>query len=124
MNAYESLKADIEQGIASRQRTLEFVEAHKDALSALDAQGGHWDGQIDFNHLSHDKIIALIKALGGKWNKTPGDGAKIHYETEIKGMKVRCWNGEPPPNCKIVEELQTIPAQPERTITVMRLVCQ
>lgn len=124
MNAYESLKANIEQEIDSRQRMLAFVESHKEALSGLDVAGSAWMDQIDFDHLPHAKIISLIKALGGKWDKTPNGEGRINYETEIDGIKVRCYNGEPPPNCKIVEELQTVPAVPEHTITVRRLVCQ
>jgi hypothetical protein len=124
MNAYESLRAYIEQEILNRQRILEWLETYKTALSELDVSGSVWMNQVDFDHLPHAKIIALIKSLGGKWDKTPNGEGRINYETEIGGVKVRCYNGEPPPNCKIVEELQIIPAQPERTVTVRRLVCQ
>jgi hypothetical protein len=80
--------------------------------------------QIDFDHLPHEDVMKVVQAIPGKWNKTPApSGARINYELETGGVKFRCYEGEPPPNCKIVEVLETVPAQPERTVTVRRLQC-
>jgi len=80
--------------------------------------------QIDFDHLTHDKIIEVIKAIGGKWDKTPsGVDGRIDYKTEVNGVTIRMFAGEPPPNCKIVEYLEEVPAQPARTVTKRKLQC-
>ncbi len=79
---------------------------------------------LDFDNLSHGDIIKVIKAFPGRWLKEPAvESAKINYSVTIDGIKIRCYSGEPPANCKIVEEQVVIPAQPERTEIRKRLVC-
>jgi len=80
--------------------------------------------RIDFDNLSHEDVIKVIQVIGGKWDKRPGDNANVHYETKKNGITYYCYNGAPPPNCKIVEVLEEIPAQPARMVTKRKLVCQ
>ena len=93
-------------------------------LDKINIKASFFGHQIDFDNLKHDDVIKVIEAVGGNWNKIPGDDANVHYSTTINGISYRCYNGEPPPNCKIVEVLETIPAQPERVVTRRKLVCQ
>lgn len=94
-------------------------------LDDLDLPAYIFGAIIDFDTLSHPEVIRVIKAIGGKWDKTPsGQCARIDYQTEVQGQIIRCWAGEPPPNCKIVEVDEIIPAQPERIEKKRKLVCQ
>jgi len=103
-----------------------FVLAHREQLNALNLDMVSYGSQIDFDTLSHPEIIRVIQAFPGTWVKKPSNessGTRIDYETEFDGMKLRCWAGEPPPSCKIVEETVEVPAQPASTRTVRKLVC-
>src|SRR5207244_1382037 len=83
-------------------------------------------GQIDFDKLSHPEIVRVIQTFPGTWSKTPSgeaSGIRIDYHSQFDGMKLRCWAGEAPPNCKIIEETVEVPAQPATTRTVRKLVC-
>lgn len=124
----KTTKAKLISGLLEKRaeidRQLAAIEGIQ-GLDALELDASFWSGRsLDFDRLSHDEVIAVIGAMGGKWNKTPGEDAAIHYETEKNGITIRMWNGQPPPNCKIVEVLETIPAVPERVVTKRKLVCQ
>lgn len=125
MTTREKILLKLNQELERIQRQINLTNELADKLDKLSIDGYFYtDTSVDFDNLSHDKIIEVIKAIGGKWNKTPRDNARIDYETEVSGVKFRCYAGEPPPNCKVVEVLETIPAQPERTVTVRKLLCQ
>lgn len=79
--------------------------------------------QLDLDNLTHAQVIEVIKAVGGKWDKTPADNGCIDYQQKIGEFYIRMWRGAPPPNCKIVEYLEEIPAQPARTVTKRKLQC-
>ena len=96
--------------------------------SFADCISFHYDGNsLDFDWLSHERSIEVIKALGGKWNKqlNPGDASTIDYTTEIDGVKFRIYGGQPPPSCKVIEEVVVVPSHytPETTKVVRRLQC-
>lgn len=117
----ESLQTQIE-GLQTKLASLEEVPG-LDTIT-LDASFVSYSNQIDFDFLSHEQVIEVIKAIGGKWDKTPSIDASVDYVTSVGGTKIRCYQGKPPPNCKIVEVLEEIPAQPARTVTVRKLQCQ
>jgi hypothetical protein len=104
-------------------RVKTFIDSLSEQVRNELPEGYVFGEKIDFDNLPHADVIRVIQLLGGKWTKTPGEDAKIHYETTINGVNVRCYSGEPPANCKIVEEQITIPAQPEKQVTRRRLVC-
>jgi hypothetical protein len=79
---------------------------------------------FDFDRLTHDQVVSVIKSFGGRWEKSLAEDTAVDYTQDIDGVTVRCWHGDPPPNCKIVEELVTVPAQPETTKIVRKLVCK
>lgn len=78
--------------------------------------------QLDFDRLKHDQVIQVMLAIPGKWDKTPTDEGRVHYQTTTaEGIRVRCWQGEPPPSCH-VEPYDIV--EPEKRVTKYRLVCQ
>lgn len=125
MNIKDKILSMIRGEISTREKLMTQVEGLNLQNLDITAEPQVWEGQIDFNHLPHEQIIELIKAVGGKWDKVPTSGVdgKIDYSTEVNGLKIRCWAGQPPPNCKLVEVLETIPDQPERIVTRMKLQC-
>lgn len=124
MTTKQKIIQRLNEEIEQRQTLLrEITEID---LGDLDVEPCIMSGsRIDFDNLSHDKVINVIKAVGGKWDKTPAsEGGRINYSTTKNGIYFQCWSGKPPPNCKIVEVFETIPAQPERVVTRRKLVCQ
>jgi hypothetical protein len=82
-------------------------------------------GLIDFDNLSHDKILLLMQRVTlGDWEKELNyiDKSRFDYTSGdfVPGVRIRMWSGEPPPNCKVVEEEVEVPAT---TMTVRKLVC-
>ena len=125
MTTKERFKQQLEAEIAQRQQMIAALDNL--GLENLDVPASLYGGQIDFDNLSHDKVIEVVKAIGGKWDKTISYGTtepRIDYKTEKNGIKIRCYQGEPPPNCRIEDVLEVVPAQPERTVTVKKLVCK
>jgi hypothetical protein len=103
-----------------------WLQTHAEELDAESIEAEIYTGcSLEFNHLPHDKIVkvmAIVKA--GKWEKTYRDKV-IDYTTTIDGLSFRCWAGEPPPNCKLVEELVVVPSTyvPEHTEKRLKLQC-
>lgn len=81
---------------------------------------------LDYDNLSHEDVMRVIKAVGGKWDKaiSQAGGNRIDYTTEVDGYQLRCWAGKPPETCKLVEKTRVIPAQPEREEKYFELVCK
>lgn len=123
MTTRQKLIAKIEEEIKLVNERLDYVK-QVPGLDEIELDAVFWSNQIDFNELNHDDVIKVIKHIGGKWDKTPSDGGTINYETKVGDRKIRCWNGQPPPNCKIVEVIEEVPAQPARMVTRKKLVCQ
>ena len=123
MNTKEKLKAELQTEIDRANELMAKLD-RLPGLEKLELEAVRYVNQIDFDKLTHPQVVEVIKAVGGKWSKTPDEGGTINYETTIEGIKLRMWRGEPPPNCKIVEELVEEPAQPARMVTRRRLVCQ
>jgi hypothetical protein len=122
-------KQKLQELLTFKQENINKEKAILDQLPQLDqleldATFHYNSNGIDFDFLTHEQTIEVIKVIGGKWTKTPADNGTINYEQEINGIKIRVYHGAPPPNCKIIEVLETIPAQPERVVTVRRLQCQ
>ena len=119
--------ATMESEIKQRKKSLAWCKKHRqlfDDLAAEEIEGQFWYGNIDFNHLPHKKVLKIMRTFkAGKWKKALSsscDGARVDYTSEFDGMTIRCYAGEPPPSCKIVEEVVMIPAHNE---AVRKLVC-
>lgn len=107
--------------IKRRQKVLRWALKHDHLFQELPFEGQFYGSQVDFNYLTHPQIRLVLGTFkAGKWNKTPNQNGKVDYETIFDGMTVRCWAGEPPSNCRIIEEEVYIPAHTE---IVKRLVC-
>ncbi len=121
--------------IKNSAKKLRWLRKHRAELEALPDANFCGSG-LDFDWLSHAEVIKVIRALGGRWNKSlnqhaaPPNGARekgqsIDYNGTLDGMPVRCYAGEPPPSCRIVEveeviPAHTLPAVPERHIPEVR----
>ena len=122
----DKLMEFLDREIGERRQFKRWVAKHRDKLESLPFGAQLWDGRCDFNSLTHDEILLVMKAFpAGDWEKSPcgGAGITIDYNTVFDGMRVRCWNGQPPPSCRIVEEEVEIPAQPARKEIVRKMVC-
>lgn len=112
---------------ADRRKKIKWLVEHQKQLANTGVEVGSCvSDRVDFDNLPHKKVIAVIRALGGKWSKEPAGDNRINYEAEIGGMKVRCWQGEPPPSCRIVEVEETVPEVviPAHVKKVRKMICR
>lgn len=123
MNVTQEIKKLHEQ-IAQAQKNVEWLLEHQKVLETL-PEGEFYSGGLDFDRLPHAETVKVIRALRGKWKKEPVNENKITYETTVDGLQVRCWSGEPPPSCKLVEVEEHIPEKviPAHTVKKTKLVC-
>ena len=113
----------ITENIELLETQLAWLKKHRPRLELLSFVGEFFGKNCyDFNSLNHQQVMLVIQVFGGKWSKTPNEST-IDYETEFDGYRVRCWQGEPPPACQIVEVEEFVPAQPSTTRKVRKLVC-
>ncbi len=126
MNVDEEINSLLDKCEAA-QTKIKWLIKHRSKLVDLPAFGASGIDQLDFDNLSHKQVIGVIRAMGGKWKKTPSPNAsnRINYETEIDGIAVRCWQGEPPPSCKLIEVEEHVPEQviPAHTVKRMKMSC-
>ena len=118
-----NLNKQISWAYYARMFVLEHLEAF-DLLPDATISANH----IDFDYLNHDQVLQVIKAFPGRWKKEPV-GEKINYSNTLRNISktsgyeeiiIRCYNGEPPPNCKIEYEEVLVPAHTERRA---KMVC-
>lgn len=119
MRTQEHIDA-VKRQISKLNKQIKWLKAHAEKLDKCEAEPTVYPHSIDFDNQPHKRIIQLIRHLGGKWTKEAHSDGKVDYTTEIDGMPVRCWRGEPPPNCKIVPFEVHVPAH---TKTEYKLVC-
>lgn len=120
----ETLIEKLREEIKNRAARIRWLRKHGEKLSGL-PNATLFQEKIDFDHLPHAQVIEVVRALGGKWKKSAGNTAgKVNYETTVDGVQVRCYEGEPPPSCKLVEVEEVIPAQPARTVKKFKMVCK
>ena len=107
-------------------RRRDWLTAHSNLIEQLDSTPTGYNMTFDFDYLPHEKTVQLIKVFPGKWTKKVEDGKVTYTREEIEGVTIRCWKGEPPPNCKIVEETTVVPAHmvEEKTVITHKLVCK
>ena len=128
MKKLNALKIAIqeEQALVKRARNrIALLRRFAPQIKALGIVPSGYRNCIDFDNLKHDQIVTALKLWPGKWNKEYTDTARITYTLKGDDFMVRCWNGEPPPNCKLVKEIITIPSRyvPEHTEERLKLVC-
>ena len=124
MNTKQKLIERLQAEISVTQLRIQQLQSIE-GLEALELEASTFCDFLDFDNLPHAEVMKVMSTLkAGKWEKTPADNGTIHYTTKIGDLNVRCYSGEPPPNCKIVEYLEEVPAQPAKMVTKRKLVCQ
>lgn len=123
--------AGLKYTIEQNRKRIKWLRQRKKILEKL-PEARMCGTTLDFDDLPHAEVIKVVRALGGKWKKDKNsvrDG-RVDYTQKIDGMDVRCWAGEPPPSCRLVEiEVQVpeehIPAKtiPAHTKKVFKMVC-
>ena len=117
----------IKQTIRENVKCLLWLQRNQGKLADL-AEGAMYNGQqIDFNNVTHQDTVKIIRTLGGKWKKAPSSmPSKVDYETEMDGLKLRVWAGDPPPSCQIVvvEELVPEVVVPAHVRKVNKMICK
>lgn len=133
----KTIIAQLLDQVNGRLEAVEFLLQNEDKFENLpyvSLAGSH----LDFDNLEHPEIIAVLRTLGGKWKKSKASTeGRIDYERKVgRFMTIRCWNGKPPPSCRMVEVevdvpeeiIPAKPAVPERRIpahkkTIIKMVC-
>ncbi len=125
LNHVDRLIAYHRRQMEMERERVEFLESKRSVLEKLPAISTFIGPTIDFDRLEHKDTVKVIRGLGGKWKKTPGEGQTIHYEATIDGKTYRIWNGAPPPSCKIIEVEEHVPEIiiPASVRKVRKLVC-
>lgn len=118
----DGLVKQIQKTQQIKQWVIEHELVFKELLEEHEIGASIFCEIIDFDHLPHDKVVKVIQAFPGKWNKEPQEFG-VHYTTTYEGQKLRCYNGEPPPSCKIIEVEEDVPATPARKRIVRKLQC-
>lgn len=122
----QSLKGQIK---TIRER-IKFLTSRKKILKKL-PEGSFCGHSLDFDGMNHAQVIQVIKHLGGKWRKSetlssnPEHKGRIDYVAQIDGVQVRCWAGEPPPSCRLIEVEEHVPEQviPAHTRKIKKMIC-
>jgi hypothetical protein len=121
----ENTILDMEAEMAQRRKVLDWVRRNAAKLDSLPFAPRFWNGFCDYDSLKHTEVVQVILAFPcGHWLKE-SMGETVNYIGHFDGVTVRCWAGEAPPSCQIVEEKVLVPERwvPERWETVRRLVC-
>ncbi len=106
-----------------------FIETNQSKFSALPTATVFLSGDgtlfIDFNSLSHAEVMSVVMAFSGKWSREPVE-ERINYTLNLGDLSIRCWKGEPPPNCRVVYEEIHEPEHvvPARTRRVPKIMCR
>ena len=129
----ESLKESLQARLNYLRKTEEKFDSLLNALDrfpqlndlSVEISYSYEAESIDFDYLTHEQTIEVIKVLGGKWTKSLNGTDTIDYKTTIEGVNFRIFGGQPPPSCQIIEETVIVPSQytPETTKTIRRLKC-
>jgi len=117
----------MEETIADRAMRLAFLKKHREFFietGIMPAQYAIGD-TIDFDHLEHADIIKVVQQFGGTWRKEYRAEVVDYTRTLGCGIKLRCYGGKPPPNCKVVEYEEVEPEKivPARTVKKFKLQC-
>ena len=101
MNVDEEIKRTAKK-IKAQKKILRWMRTNREKLEAL-PDGALWGAQFDFNNLTHEQTIKVIRTFGGRWKKEPNLTGKVNYSAILDcGVKVRSWASDPPPSCRIV----------------------
>jgi hypothetical protein len=102
-----------------RQKIVKWLVAHQRQIESLEgvSVGSICGSMLDFDGLTHNQVISVIKAFGGNWVKERNGEDRIDYTADIDGMTVRCWRVE-------IEELVPEQVIPAHTVKKFKMVCK
>ncbi len=114
------LLEELDQQIADVQRRMErfnrvrsWIEENQQKFAEL-PNATICGSYIDFDRLAHDQVMKVVLTFGGKWRRSP-NGERLDYSCNVnEDITLRCYQGQPPPNCHIEYEEVKIPARTER----------
>ena len=81
---------------------------------------------MDWDKLTHAQAIQVMLAFPGKWEKDKNtNGESFDYRRAATGQdpELCCWSAGLGPHCRVVEELERVPAQPAHDFKVRKIVC-
>lgn len=123
----KKLEVYFQNQVRNATTALEFIHTHRAKLEKANVGFSHYSNNIDFDSLKRPDLLRVIKAFGGRWDKSPGYNGGLTYTRRelLDGLNLRCWNGEPPASCKIIETVKwvKVPAKRERQVT-RTVVCK
>lgn len=81
-------------------------------------------GQLPYFYVHNRQDLQTLMKVAPKWDKTPS-GKSILYQAIVDNYTVCIFACDEalPPTCKVVKEERVIPAQPERTEIIERILC-
>lgn len=118
---------DKKRSEVSRQATmLSWLEINRDILSKLsetssiNAYGSH---SIWINVYTREDV-AIAMSTGSVWSKSTENNIMV-YTIRVGqfAVNIRARDGALPKTCKVITESVTYPAQPARTETIEKIVC-
>ncbi len=90
-------------------RLLNWLAVNKDLVLAVGCSVTAYGG-IQFRKPTRDDTVTIMKAVGGKWDKSYYD-ASIGYVQIVDKIMLQIDSAPPPPSCKIITEQVLVPAQ-------------
>lgn len=130
MNNIAERRKELEDEIVNIQKKLTALAEIEPKMQGYEKDFsigfGNYPASIDFDYPGREQVIELIQHFkAGKWDKQLSNSeGKIDYINKtMVSLPVRIYGAEPPPSCKIVEEVYDIPARPATTGVRRKVVC-
>lgn len=133
-NEIKRLREQLKAQAKDIRQKIKFLQEHAKPLESL-PEANFCGNRLDFDCLPHPEVIRVVRSLGGKWKKSKNESAnpgktKIDYEAQMGEIFVRCWGGDPPPSCRLVEVEEDVPEQvipakviPAHKKKVLKMIC-
>jgi hypothetical protein len=100
------MKEQIQQQIKHLQNLLVLFERHEAWFKENQLEPDNCGG-IDFNELKREQVTLVIQHFGGNWTKEY-QGQMLNYVQFFDGVRVRIWDAELPPSCKLVKRTRHV----------------
>lgn len=121
----DKIRDEIRTRMSQLEEWSDWLILNRDRVNKLDPCPEIFESAngwfLDLNYLSHEEVMNVIQIFPGKWDKEL-NGERINYIN--REAKVRCYAGQPPPSCRLVEVEVEIPPQPARKEKRFKLVCK
>lgn len=114
----------IREAISKYLTRIGFLDLNRKKIDRIGKQPTGYGQDIDFDYLPHAKVIEVMKEFPGTWKKEYNTSSITYTLLTPDGWRIRCYAGEPPPNCQIVEEEVEVAAVPAHTELKRKIVCK